>query len=37
MSDVRVERPRAFLLFHLNLGFSTLEVEDRSTVIARCY
>ena len=28
---------QAFLLFHLNLGFSTLEVEDRRKVIDRCY
>jgi hypothetical protein len=27
----------AFILFHLNLGFSTLEVRDRSAVIERCY
>ena len=37
MSADRAERPRAFLLFHLNLGFSTLEVADRPTVIERCY
>ena len=30
-------RLRVFLLFHLNLGLSTLEAEDRATVITRCY
>lgn len=28
---------RAFLLFHLNLGFSTLDVLDRPRIVERCY
>lgn len=37
MSTAPDAPPVGFLLFHLNLGFSTLEVADRPTVIRACY
>lgn len=37
MTDRADAPPVGFLLFHLNLGFSTLEVADRPAVIRACY